>query len=59
MMNYIIYKSEYNEYIVELLNNTETDMLEVQQQLTKQGYIITDVLGRYIKCYKVGGGELK
>ena len=54
MVNYIIYKSEYGEYIVELLNNTETDMLEVQRQLINQGYIIINVIDRYIKCYKVG-----
>lgn len=52
MMNYIIYKSDFGECIVEVLNLNDSDMLEVQQSITKQGYIITEVCGKYIKCYK-------
>lgn len=52
MMNYIIYKSDFEDCIVEVLNLNDSDMLEVQQSITRQGYIITEVYGRYIKCHK-------
>lgn len=54
MMNYVIYKSDFGYCIVEVLNLNDNDMLEVQQSITKQGYIITEVCGSYIKCYKKG-----
>ena len=50
MMNYIIYKRDDEDCIVEVLNLS--DMLEVQQKITQKGYVITEVCGRYIKCYK-------
>ena len=52
MMNYIIYTSEFGECIVKVLNLNNDDMLEVQQSITEQGYIITNVDGRYIECFK-------
>lgn len=56
MMNYIIYKSDFGDCIVEIFNEGEQEMLSIQQSLTQQGYIITDVCGLYIKCHKVNEG---
>ena len=57
MSNYIIYKDDYGNCIVEVLNKGEHEMLSVQQTLTQKGYIISEVFGTFIKCYKVGEYE--
>ena len=57
MNNYIIYKDEYGNCIVEVLNQSEHEMLSVQQTLTQKGYIISEVCGTFIKCRKINEGE--
>ena len=57
MSNYIIYKDEYRNCIVEVLNQGEHEMLSVQQTLTQKGYMISEVCGTFIKCYQVGEEE--
>lgn len=59
MSNYIIYKNEYGNCIVEVLNQGEHEMLSVQQTLTRKGYIISEVCGIFIKCYEVVPPEEK
>ena len=57
MKNYDIYTNEYGDAIVEVFNEGEEEMLRMQQSLTQQGYIISQVCGCFIKCHKVGEGE--
>lgn len=53
MMNYILYKSEHGECIAEVFNQNENEMLDVQKQLVAKGYLILEIVGRFIKCCKV------
>jgi len=53
MMNYILYTSEYGECIAEVLNDSESEMLDVQKQLVAKGYLIEETIGRLIKCRKI------
>ena len=54
MMNYVIYQSMNGDgdYIVEVLNYSNQDILDVQRVLVKQGFIILKLCDRFIKCYK-------
>lgn len=55
MINYILYKSEYEECdcIAEVLNENENEILSVQKQLVSKGYLIEKTVGRFIKCRKI------
>lgn len=53
MMNYILYTSEYGECIAEVLNYSDSEMLDVQKQLVTKGYLILEIVGRFIKCQKI------
>ena len=58
MKSYIIYKNdEFNEYIVEILNEGQRELLSVEQDLVRQGYVITQVIGVFIKCFKIESEE--
>ena len=52
MSNYIIYTTEYTNYvIVEYFNPESTlEWHNVEAELITLGYVILDVCGKYIKC---------
>lgn len=52
MMNYILYTNEYGDCIAEVFNYNESEMLDVQKQLVAKGYLILEIIGRFIKCHK-------
>jgi hypothetical protein len=57
MSRYIIYKDEYNNYIVELLNEGINELYEVEKELIEKGFVIDTVIGIFIKCFKKEGME--
>ena len=54
---YIVYKSEFDDYIVELLNEGIDELYEVEKDLIEKGFVISTVIGTFIKCFKKEGME--
>lgn len=52
MNSYIVYKDEDDNYIVELLNEGIDELYEVEKELIEKGFIISTVIGTFIKCFK-------
>lgn len=52
MIRYIVYKGEYNNYIVELLTEGFDGLHEVEKELIEKGFVISTVIGTFIKCFK-------
>lgn len=59
MSNYIIYRDEFDRYIVEILNEGVDELYEVEKDLVYKGFIITEVMGMFIRCHKAVYEEVK
>lgn len=57
MSRYIVYKDEFNKYIVELLDEGIDNLYEVEKELIEKGFVISTVVGTFIKCFKKEGME--
>ena len=57
MSRYIMYTDEFNKYIVELLDEGVDELYEVEKELIEQGFVISTVIGTFIKCFKKEGME--
>lgn len=53
MNGYIIYESEYGDFLVEMLNEGREELYRIEKSLIEQGFIISKVEGLFIKCHKV------
>lgn len=53
MNHYMLYKSEYGEsYIAHVLNQNEQDLYEAEEELIKDGFVIVEINGYYLHCFK-------
>lgn len=53
MSRYILYTDESNNYyIVELLDEGIDNLYEVEKDLIEKGFVISTVIGTFIKCFK-------
>lgn len=57
MSRYIVYKDEFDNYIVELLNEGVDELYQVEKELIEKGFVISTVIGTFIKCFKKEGME--
>lgn len=59
MNNYIMYRDEFDRYIVEILNETIDDLYAAEKDLIYKGFAIIQVIGKFIKCRKAVYEEVK
>jgi len=53
MRNFELYTNENGDCICEMLNEGLEELQNVEGELIRMGYVITNVKGLFIKCLKV------
>lgn len=54
MGEYAIYENEHGCFIVETFSKGWGELYDIEKDLLEHGFVITNIDGRFIKCYKVG-----
>ena len=57
MSTYILYTDGFNRYLAEVLDEGIDNLYEVEKDLIEKGFVISTVIGTFIKCFKKEGME--
>ena len=57
MSRYILYTDEFNRFLAEVLDEGFDNLYEVEKELIEKGFVISTVIGTFIKCFKKEGME--